>query len=78
MEHASAEIFRAMGRVLHRDVAMKYRTNAGEGSGLEVWRKLFQDNEGMSSKVIDLQFKQSTLPTRTKTLEALAKVLSEP
>ena len=33
---ASAEIYRAMGRVLEPDIGMKYRTNAGEGCGLEV------------------------------------------
>ena len=27
------------------EVAKKYRTNAGEGRGLEVWRKLYHDFE---------------------------------
>ena len=77
VDQASTEIYRAMGRVLQKDIALKYRTNAGEGCGLEVWRKLFQDNEGMSDQVVDVQFKQFSMPARTKTLDELAKVLPE-
>ena len=77
VEQASAEIYRTLGRVLPPEIAMKYRTNAGEGCGLEAWRKLFQDNEGISDQVTDVQFKQFTLPARTKSIEELAKILPE-
>ena len=77
VEQASGEIYRTLGRVLPPEVAMKYRVNAGEGCGLEAWRKLFQDNEGISDQVIDVQFKQFTSPARTKSIEDLAKILPE-
>ena len=77
VDQFSTEIYRAMGRVLQNDIALKYRTNAGEHCGLKVWRKLFQDNEGISDQVVDVQFKQFSNPARTKTLDQLAKVLPE-
>ena len=74
---ASAEIYKAMGRVLVEDVAMKYRMNAGEGCGLEVWRRLFHDNEGFADQVLDLKFNQFKNPGEDilsweKTLVALS------
>ena len=77
VDQASAEIYRAMGRVLLPEIAIKYRTNSGESCGLEVWRKLVQDNEGMSDQVVDVQFKQFSFPARTKSLGELVKVLPE-
>jgi hypothetical protein len=56
---------------------LKYRTNAGEGCGLEVWRKLFIDYEGFSDQVLDIKFNQFQNPARTKDLKELERVLPE-
>ena len=67
LAQASVEIYRTMGRVLNLEAAMKYRMTAGEGCGLEIWRKLYHDSEGFSDQVLDIKSGSTRTPPERRT-----------